>query len=190
MACGMARVLASRARPATRSPADRSPCPRRLPPQWSNTGACVDLFAPGVDVFSACGGPSRCELVDDRSYSYASGTSMAVPLVAGALGCGCWAAVAGKQEGQPAMRRSMRWSRRPAPSSPHRARAAPEMNHAGVAAAYLGDHPTATPHEVATAIVGAATQNKLASSRFRAGTPNKLLYSRLEGAQVQAASGP
>ncbi|PSC68852.1 serine protease [Micractinium conductrix] len=51
--------------------------------RWSNTGACLDLFAPGVDIFSACGGPSRCETVDDQAYSYASGTSMAVPHVAG-----------------------------------------------------------------------------------------------------------
>ena len=53
--------------------------------RWSNTGPCIDIFAPGVDIFSACGGPSRCEVVDDHSYTYASGTSMAVPHVAG--GC-------------------------------------------------------------------------------------------------------
>lgn len=51
--------------------------------RWSNTGPCVDLFAPGVDVYSACGGASRCAVVDNSSYTYASGTSMAVPLVAG-----------------------------------------------------------------------------------------------------------
>ena len=51
--------------------------------KWSNTGPCIDIFAPGVDIFSACGGPSRCESVDDRAYTYASGTSMAVPHVAG-----------------------------------------------------------------------------------------------------------
>ncbi|KAI3433663.1 hypothetical protein D9Q98_003472 [Chlorella vulgaris] len=51
--------------------------------KWSNSGPCIDLWAPGVDIFSACGGPSRCETVTDSSYTYASGTSMAVPQVAG-----------------------------------------------------------------------------------------------------------
>ena len=50
---------------------------------WSNTGPCVDVFAPGVDIYSACGGPSRCAVVNNSSYTYASGTSMAVPVVAG-----------------------------------------------------------------------------------------------------------
>ncbi|EFN59363.1 hypothetical protein CHLNCDRAFT_137826 [Chlorella variabilis] len=53
------------------------------PYKWSNSGPCIDLFAPGVDIFSACGGPSRCEAVSDSAYTYASGTSMAVPHVAG-----------------------------------------------------------------------------------------------------------
>ena len=51
--------------------------------KWSNTGPCIDIFAPGVDIFSACGGQSRCDEVKDDAYTYASGTSMAVPLVAG-----------------------------------------------------------------------------------------------------------
>lgn len=51
--------------------------------RWSNTGSCVDLFAPGVDVYAACGSETRCEVVDDTAYTFASGTSMAVPMVAG-----------------------------------------------------------------------------------------------------------
>jgi subtilisin family serine protease len=51
--------------------------------EWSNTGPCVDLFAPGVDIYSACGGQSRCDEVTNDAYTYASGTSMAVPSVAG-----------------------------------------------------------------------------------------------------------
>eukprot|EP00887_Chlorella_sp_A99_P005360 scaffold1.g5360.t1 len=51
--------------------------------KWSNTGPCVDIFAPGVDIYSACGGAARCDAVTDSAYTYASGTSMAVPAVAG-----------------------------------------------------------------------------------------------------------
>ena len=52
--------------------------------RWSNTGSCVDLFAPGVDIYAACGGSGRCQgHVTPSSYAWASGTSMAVPLVAG-----------------------------------------------------------------------------------------------------------
>ena len=52
--------------------------------RWSNTGSCVDLFAPGVDIYAACGGAGRCQgNVTPSSYAWASGTSMAVPLVAG-----------------------------------------------------------------------------------------------------------
>ena len=42
-----------------------------------------DILAPGVDMFGACGGATRCDTVSDSSYSWSSGTSMAVPLVAG-----------------------------------------------------------------------------------------------------------
>ncbi|KAG2433303.1 hypothetical protein HXX76_008369 [Chlamydomonas incerta] len=51
---------------------------------WSNTGKCVDLFAPGVEIFGACGGKERCPAVTPSAYTWASGTSMAVPSVAGA----------------------------------------------------------------------------------------------------------
>lgn len=27
--------------------------------RWSNTGACVKIFAPGVEIFAACGGAGR-----------------------------------------------------------------------------------------------------------------------------------
>ena len=51
--------------------------------RWSNTGKCVDIFAPGVDIYAACGGAHRCEELSDNAYAWASGTSMAVPHVAG-----------------------------------------------------------------------------------------------------------
>ncbi|KAL6757302.1 peptidase S8/S53 domain-containing protein [Haematococcus lacustris] len=51
--------------------------------RWSNTGSCVDIFAPGVEIWSACGGISRCPQVTPDAYTWASGTSMAVPHVAG-----------------------------------------------------------------------------------------------------------
>lgn len=52
--------------------------------RWGNTGACVDIFAPGVDIYSACGGAGRCRKVAADAYTWASGTSMAVPMVAAA----------------------------------------------------------------------------------------------------------
>ena len=48
------------------------------------TGACVDAWAPGVDVVSACGGARRCDAPGDDAYVSQSGTSMAVGHGAGA----------------------------------------------------------------------------------------------------------
>ncbi len=44
---------------------------------FSNHGSCVDIFAPGVDIYSAY-------WFDDDAYAILSGTSMAAPAVAGA----------------------------------------------------------------------------------------------------------
>ena len=51
---------------------------------YGDTGTCLDVFAPGTDVLSACGGANRCATPGDNAYARASGTSMAAPHVAGA----------------------------------------------------------------------------------------------------------
>ena len=51
---------------------------------YGDTGTCLDVFAPGTDVLSACGGANRCANPGDNAYARASGTSMAAPHVAGA----------------------------------------------------------------------------------------------------------
>lgn len=51
---------------------------------WNNLGPCVNLFAPGVDIYSVCGSAKRCSKLGDSSYTLATGTSMAAPSVAGA----------------------------------------------------------------------------------------------------------
>ena len=46
---------------------------------------------------------------------------------------------------------------------------------AGAAAAYLGEHPEATPAQVAAALTGAATTGWIARADLMADTPNRLL---------------
>jgi subtilisin family serine protease len=41
---------------------------------WSNLGPCVDIFAAGVDVYSACGSEKRCNRLSDSAYTLATGT--------------------------------------------------------------------------------------------------------------------
>jgi serine protease len=83
----------------------------------SNSGTCVDIWAPGSSITSAALDSNFGSRVD-------SGTSMAAPHVAGA------------------------------------------------AALYLAAHPSATPAEVASALIGAATVDKITDAK---GSPNKLL---------------
>jgi len=45
---------------------------------YGNSGPCVDVLAPGVDVFAVCASDARCGRATDSSYTWASGTSMAV----------------------------------------------------------------------------------------------------------------
>ncbi|KAK9838768.1 hypothetical protein WJX74_002956 [Apatococcus lobatus] len=52
---------------------------------YTNTGACLDIFAPGVNILAACGSQNRCDILNDTAYAWASGTSMAVPHVAGVV---------------------------------------------------------------------------------------------------------
>ncbi|MEV7086829.1 S8 family peptidase [Streptomyces sp. NPDC093085] len=84
---------------------------------FSNTGSCLSLYAPGVDIVSARLGGGSVAL---------SGTSMA---------------------------------------SPHAA---------GVAALYLGGHPSASPGQVAEWLVDEATPDVI--SAIGAGSPDRLLY--------------
>ncbi|KAJ9507505.1 hypothetical protein QJQ45_006471 [Haematococcus lacustris] len=157
--------------------------------RWSNTGSCVDIFAPGVEIWSACGGiseypllllllplllllllvsdagissfcrncsllvfklqtrlatcithsvtlpacvltPGRCPQVTPDAYTWASGTSMAVPHVA------------------------------------------------GLAAMYLGEYPKSTPAQVAAFIKDSSSPNRINDSRMLPGTPNRMIYTR------------
>ena len=52
-----------------------------------NTGPCVEVFAPGVDIIGACGATERCggggEQLGRDGYTSSSGTSFSAPLAAG-----------------------------------------------------------------------------------------------------------
>jgi len=98
---------------------------------FSGFGSCVDLFAPGENIYSAMSS-------SDVAMDYQSGTSYATGHVAGA------------------------------------------------AAIYLASNPTASPAQVAQAIISAATPNVLAN--VRAGTPNLLL--RVDGGSTQPPPPP
>jgi hypothetical protein len=52
---------------------------------FSNWGSCVDLFAPGNTIISACSSLTSSCLHADDMYSTKSGTSMSAPHVAGAV---------------------------------------------------------------------------------------------------------
>lgn len=51
---------------------------------WSSTGPCLDAWAPGARVRSACGGAGRCDHPGDDAYCELSGTSQAAATAAGA----------------------------------------------------------------------------------------------------------
>jgi subtilisin family serine protease len=92
-------------------------------PSWSNTGPCLDLYAPGVDIQSAYLGGTTAKL-------RMTGTSMASPHVA------------------------------------------------GVAAQHLQRSPTATPAEIAAAILGTSTTGALTS--VPADSPDFLLFTNVK----------
>lgn len=52
------------------APVTRPPQGERPPRRWANTGTCVNIFAPGVDIYGACGGETRCDQVTDSSYTW------------------------------------------------------------------------------------------------------------------------
>jgi serine protease len=100
---------------------------------FSNWGACVDIFAPGVTVYSALN-------TDDNAFGTANGTSMAAPHAAGA------------------------------------------------AALYLQLHPSATPQEVISSILGDATSGPIIG--ITGASPNRLLHVNGSGGVVLPPSSP
>jgi subtilisin family serine protease len=90
---------------------------------FSNVGASVDLFAPGVNITGAGASGDTAEVT-----STVGGTSLAAPIVA------------------------------------------------GIAARYLQAHPSASPSEVSSAIVGSATADRLVAGTLGAGSPNLLVF--------------
>lgn len=103
---------------------------------FSNYGSCVDLYAPGVDIWSAQ--PGATPLLSSRARF--DGTSMASPHVAGAV------------------------------------------------ALYLATKPNATPAQVTTTILGAASTGRLAY--LRPGTANRLLFAGGTSASTPAPVRP
>jgi subtilisin family serine protease len=105
----------------------------------SNMGPCIDIVAPGSDIYSSfVRGLDRevgCDDPDGDGYASCPGTSMASPHVA------------------------------------------------GLAVQYLQRYPTASPTEVASAIISASSKNRL--SNFEADTPNRMAFTEFGGSIAQ-----
>ena len=66
--------------------------------------------------------------------------------------------------------------------------AAPHV--AGVAAVYMSGRPDASPADLKTALLAAATEDALDPAQLTPLTPNRMLYNNLEVAEVVASGGP